>query len=121
MSTSLRTTPSISQPKKIDASTCLFPENTWFIRDCNHAAFPDCIEQFKSILVKSKEQPTIENMKEYGYTQFMTHSAESGTLSEITGLADSDKLYNHDFISTIFRFLTALIKLITKIMSVKKA
>ncbi len=110
----------ISADKKIDASTCLFPENTWFIRDCTHAAFPDCIERFKAILIRSKEQPTIENMKEYGYTQFMTYSAENGTLSEITGLAESDKLYNHDFISTIFRFFTALIKLITKIMSVKK-
>ena len=111
----------ISADKKIDASTCLFLDSTWFVRDCAHGTFPDCIERFKSVLIRSKEQPTIENMKEYGYTQFMVYSEENDTLSEITGLAESDKLYNHDFISTIFRFLTALIKLLTKIMATKKA
>lgn len=110
----------ISADKKIDASTCLFPDNTWFIRDCSHAEFPYSIEQFKEKLIKSKVQPTVENMKEYGYTQFMLYSENNGSLNEIKGLASSDNLYSTDFFSSLFRFLTALINLITKVMTGKK-
>ncbi|MDO4380223.1 MAG: hypothetical protein Q4D20_05045 [Clostridia bacterium] len=111
----------ISADKKIDASTCLFPDNTWFVRDCKHPDFPNCIEQFKEILLRSKEQPTIENIKEnYSYTQFMTYGAKDDSLTEITGAAPLDKLYTNDFFVSLFRFLTALVNLLTKIMAVKK-
>ena len=111
----------ISADKKIDASTCLFPESTWFIRDSSHASFSNGIEQFKKTLIRSVEQPTIDNIKEkYGYTQFMTYSDENDTVTEVTEPNPSEKLYTNDFISAIIRFLTALLKLITKAMLIKK-
>ena len=33
----------ISPDKMVDASTCLFPDTTWFIWDCPHETFPDYI------------------------------------------------------------------------------
>ncbi len=33
----------ISPDKMVDASTCLFPDTTWFIWDCPHELFPDYI------------------------------------------------------------------------------
>lgn len=109
----------ISADKKIDASTCLFPENTWFIRDISHADFPNSIEIFKEKLLRSREQPTTENMKEFGYTQFMTYDSSNDSLSEIVGEDPSMNLFTNDFIVVIFRFLTAFFRLLTKIMAVK--
>ncbi|MCR4616314.1 MAG: hypothetical protein K5756_09230 [Clostridiales bacterium] len=34
----------ISPDKQIDASTCLFPDTTWFIKNVGHRTFPECIE-----------------------------------------------------------------------------
>lgn len=111
----------ISGDKKIDASTCLFPDSTWFVRDCTHAAFPNCVERFKEKLVRSVEQPTVDNIKEnYGYTQFMTYLSENDSIVEVTEPNPFDKLYTKDFFSAIFRFLTALLNLLTKYMAVKK-
>lgn len=111
----------ISGDKKIDASTCLLPDSTWFIRDSSHASFPNGIEQFKEKLIRSVEQPTVDNIKEnYGYTQFMTYSAENDSIVEVTEPNPFDKLYTKDFFSSLFRFLTALINLITRIMTGKK-
>ena len=50
----------------------------------------------------------------------MTYSEENDAVTEVTEPNPSDKLYTNDFISAIFRFLTALLKLITKAMLIKK-
>lgn len=109
----------ISKDKKIDASTCLFPDNTWFIRDSSHASFPNGIEKFKSYLVHSKDSLSVEDMKQYGYSQYMTYSEKTDSLVEVTGAGKFDKLFTNDFFVVIFRFLTALFKLLTKIGTVK--
>lgn len=110
----------ISGDKKIDASTCLFPDSTWFIRDTSHASFPNGIEQFKEKLIRSVEQPTIDNIKEeYGYSQYMTYSASTDSIVEVTEPSKFDGLFTNDFFVVIFRFLTALFKLLAKINTVK--
>lgn len=35
----------ISPDKQLDASTCLFPDSTWFIKDIDHDVFPDDIHR----------------------------------------------------------------------------
>lgn len=57
----------ISADKVIDASTCLFPDNTWFIKDADHVAFRHGSEfaDFAIDLILSEEQPTVDNMTEY--------------------------------------------------------
>ena len=108
----------ISKDKKIDASTCLFPDNTWFIRDSNHASFPNGIEQFKSYLIHSKNPLNVEDMKQYGYSQFMTYSDKTDSLAEVTDGGKFDKLFTTDFFVVIFRFLTALFKLLARMQTV---
>lgn len=57
----------ISADKVIDASTCLFPEITWFIKDADHVAFKYGTEfsHFAVDLILSEEQPTVANMTDY--------------------------------------------------------
>lgn len=109
----------ISKDKKIDASTCLFPDNTWFIRDIGHGTFPGGIEQFKSYLLHSKDPLSVEDMEQYGYTRFMTYSEKTDSLTEVTGAGKLDGLFTTDFFVVIFRFLTALFRLFAKINAVK--
>ena len=58
-------------------------------------------------------------MKQYGYSQYMTYSEKTDSLVEVTGAGKFDKLFTNDFFVVIFRFLTALFKLLTKIGTVK--
>ncbi len=110
----------ISADKKIDASTCLFPESTWFVRDLQHTNFVSSVETFKEYLIRGVEQPTIENMKDYGYEQFMAYSAEDGSITPVVGESPRDEDYNNDFISTLFRFLTAFLNFFAKIFKINR-
>ena len=64
----------ISADGLVDASTCTFPENTWFIRDLMHFDFPYENEAFLLWLFRSKEQPTIEMNEQY--PQFMRQAGD---------------------------------------------
>ena len=57
----------ISADKVIDASTCLYPEHTWFIKDADHVAFKYGSEfaDFAIDLILSEEQPTVKSFPEY--------------------------------------------------------
>lgn len=48
-----------SKDKIIDASTCLYPDYTWFIRGINHAEFPDAYEDFSAWAILYDGQPTV--------------------------------------------------------------
>lgn len=58
----------------IDASTCSFPEYTWFIRDSGHADFGDDYLSFINWAVTYKGQPTVRSSK--SYPQFMMLTAD---------------------------------------------
>lgn len=57
----------ISADKVIDASTCLYPDYTWFIKDADHVAFKYGTEfsAFAADLILSENQPTVGNMTDY--------------------------------------------------------
>ena len=57
----------ISADKIIDASTCLYPDYTWFIKDADHVAFTYGTEfsNFAVDLILSENQPTVKSFAEY--------------------------------------------------------
>ncbi len=61
----------ISADKVIDASTALFPEYTWFIKDAGHVAADNGSDysKFAFTLLESEVQPTVDMFPEY--PQFM--------------------------------------------------
>lgn len=69
----------LSPDRQIDASTCMFPERTWFIRDMGHVDYPygggtDMIIAFAA----SEKQITVSDGI---YPQFLTYSYKTNTLS----------------------------------------
>ena len=57
----------VSADKIVDASTCLYPDYTWFIKDADHVAFFYDTEfsAFAADLILSEAQPTVDNMTDY--------------------------------------------------------
>ena len=57
----------ISADKVIDASTCHYPDNTWFIKDADHVRFNYGSEfaAFAVDLILSEEQPTVNTFESY--------------------------------------------------------
>lgn len=49
----------------IDASTCLFPTQTWFVRSYKHTQKDPSMEEFTRELLLSPTQLTIDSMEEY--------------------------------------------------------
>lgn len=72
----------ISDDLIIDASTCLFPDNTWFIKDAGHEKWPRSVYDFILKILQTKKQYTIKTNSKY--PQFLQYNALKETLTEVT-------------------------------------
>ena len=68
----------ISPDQRVDASTCMFPEQTWFIRSMKHAENPTSLWNMISLLLAQEEQATVETFKEY--PRFLVYDAQADTI-----------------------------------------
>lgn len=58
----------ISPDKQIDASTCIFPDNTWFVKGVKHSEWTYAENMLLSTIISSDRQLTVDDFSE---TQFM--------------------------------------------------
>ncbi len=72
----------ISDDLIVDASTCLFPKYTWFIRDIAHGNTPSVINKLMLKILRSKSQSTVNSFE--NYPQFTAYNSETGKLEPIT-------------------------------------
>ncbi len=101
----------ISPDKTVDASTCLFPEKTWFIRNMNHSWTSDSVEIMIAALLRSGAEATVDTFEEY--PRFMQYLS-----AEDTVCADDEnavvRTLPENFIQSVIIFFKELIKLMTK-------
>jgi hypothetical protein len=71
----------ISPDWRIDASTSIMPESTWFIKDMLHSTCHDGHDEFYRVLYQSKEQLTVHDMEEY--PQFMQNDTVNQTFTSV--------------------------------------
>lgn len=66
----------ISPDKQIDASTCLFPDYTWFVKGGEHGRYPTDEKQLLLTVIDADRQLTIDDIK---WTQYILyrHSTDS--------------------------------------------
>lgn len=82
---------------QIDASTCMLPEHTWFIRDMGHVDYPygDSTD-FILLLAESEKYLTVSDNEKY--PQFMQYDYGTNQLTAvdetINDKTDSDKAYD---------------------------
>lgn len=105
----------ISADRKIDASTCLFPDSTWFVRGLEHASFPQSVDQLILFCLKHPGQATV--WENESYPQYLDYDPDTGAISPVTGNSKQDKIWTNDFFEAVFRFLTALLKILVKLTS----
>ena len=69
----------ISPEKDIDASTCMFPEQTWFVRGAKHA--PHTYSGLNALIAALLESPTQATVNTYeDYPRFLKLDPESGAM-----------------------------------------
>lgn len=92
----------IAPNSAVDASTCLFPDQTWFIRNCKHTQRDDAIVEFAETLLYSDEQATIDTYSEY--PQYLLFNAVTSDV-----VIDENKTPVRDsFWATLFNWLRQL-------------
>lgn len=72
----------ISVDKEIDASTCILPECTWFIKGLNHDDWQDCAEELAYTVCSSNGQFTVDSSEKY--PRFMRYYEETHSLAPLT-------------------------------------
>lgn len=102
----------ISPDKTVDASTCLFPEKTWFIKDLSHEVTSATIPLHKELLFTAEES-TCENSD---ISRFMAYNRADGSLgTDESEPALAEKL---TVLDRIFNFIKALINKLLDIFGI---
>lgn len=114
---SLEDTKYVSPDLKIDASTCLFPDRTWFIKDLYHFDFPVTCNSLLAAIVNSNGQLTV--FDDEAYPQYLVYDTEADTLTPVTGTDKErpEKGSNEERFSILIRFFTAIMNFFTKLFN----
>lgn len=103
----------ISPDKKVDASTSLFPDTTWFIKDLHHDFFGPLQDMSVEIM---RYDMTVESNK---YPQFLTTvgSKPDGIdgLIPTEGVDEDNDRPEDNIFASLIRFLTSLINVLVKL------
>lgn len=93
----------ISPDRTVDASTCLFPEQTWFIKDSGHFDTDGLTVNYYDMFLFSEEELTCDTA-EIG--RFLSVDAETYTLVEDT--SSPEKTEKTTLIKSFYSFIIAL-------------
>jgi pimeloyl-ACP methyl ester carboxylesterase len=94
----------ISPDKTIDASTCLFPDKTWFIKNVYHSERDIILEPYYDKLLFASEEATCDNSE---VPRFMLYNRENNTVTADESLPQ--KAEKPTMFTRIFNFIKALI------------
>lgn len=107
----------ISPDKQIDASTCLYPDSTWFVKNSSHSEYTAYEMKLLYDVSTAEKQLTVNDFE---WSQFMVYDYETDTMSKMTEdnchteQWEADKNESNK-ISVLFKFIIALIKWITEL------
>lgn len=110
----------LSPDLKIDASTCVIPEKTWFIKHCEHADFPDCVDTLMNVFMINNNFTVFSSE---AYPQYLDYTkateTEPESLVPVTGTdKDAEKpSKNQERFSVFIRFFKAILSFFTKLFS----
>ncbi len=96
----LRRSNYLSKDNMVDASTCQYPDYTWFIKNCAHAAYPWDIDLLFLEIFNSPTQYTIYSNSKY--PQFVSYDSDTGEIAEVTS-PDTGKKEDSTSSSSFFK------------------
>ena len=103
----------ISPDKRVDASTCLFPEQTWFVRNIKHSLQAESLWTMMNLLLAQDEQATVNTFQQY--PRFLVYDAATDTLSPDTGKTETVTEKATSIVDQFKRLIDWLKELLAKI------
>ena len=106
----------VSPDKKVDASTCLIPERTWFIKNLYHSLVPECIDELiYEIFANNGKLTVFDNEK---FPQYLNYDEETMTISPVTEPDEAQPAAGtlEKFIKSVFALFTNFFRILTKLM-----
>lgn len=101
----------ISPDKAVNASTCMFPEQTWFIRRLAHASNVGSLYDMGKVLLYSDEQATCDTYE--AYPRFLYYDAPADSIVPDT-LADAK---TENFLTKIVNFIRGIFEKIKSLFT----
>ncbi len=100
----------ISPDLQIDASTCMYPKRTWFIKNLVHDYFPTCVNGLVSEIINNNGYDVFSSDE---YPQYLVFDNETQTLSPMTAnnLNTTERWYVTYF-EALRKFFAALFEII---------
>lgn len=113
----------ISPDKQVDASTCIYPDYTWFTKGSSHSNWTKWEDNLLHIIATADKQLTIDDFPEY--SQFMICDNDSGEMAVMTEencqtTSWNDVATSKSFFSKIKKFLRALVEWFKEIFKAVK-
>lgn len=102
----------VSPDNVIDASTCWYPENTWFIRDMPHSEIGNDLLDLIAFMFASEEQPTVFDSEKY--PQFLQFERTSKTITPIES-ADTPNFKIGSWFRILYDLFRHLVALVAKL------
>lgn len=96
----------ISPDKTVDASTCLFPDKTWFIRNIPHAESCDDVDTMIYTLLNAETEATVDTYEQY--PRFMQYIAKDDTVCPDVDSVELVKVPD-SFIARVIKLLKSII------------
>lgn len=104
----------LSADGQIDASTCLFPETTWFIRDMGHVDYPvGGASDFVLYFATEKQQKTVSDCI---FSQFLRYSNGKKTLTPVDGSENEN--FTAKLLSVFYSIRNLIYNLLEKIRDI---
>lgn len=101
----------ISPDKQIDASTCVLPDTTWFVKNMKHANFPDSLNRLFDKIINI-DGFTVNS--DADYPQYLVYDDKTTAIYPMTPEnMNTTERYNPDFfeaLKKVFDFLFNLLK-----------
>ncbi len=100
--------PYISPDKTVDASTCVFPEQTWFVKNIKHSDVANCINIMVEKLFSYEGRATVDTFEEY--PRFLEYNAKEGAVVPDGKIepVESFWIIIADFFKKIFSFIFSI-------------
>lgn len=112
----------ISPDKKIDASTCMYPDSTWFVKNSSHSEYTEFEKKILYDVVTADHQLTVNDFE---WSQFMVYDYDTTTMDAMNEencnterwapSEEEDLLLNEG--KRIYKFVESIIKLILMLIN----
>lgn len=100
----------ISPDNKIDASTCIYPDKTWFVKNLGHTTFPNMMNIFFAEMVNVEDYSIDSNPS---YPQYLVYDKTTDSIAPMTTEnEDTTAHWNVSFWDALKKLIESIIQLI---------